>query len=275
MEHTPPTTAEFQELLWDFYTKHGRDLPWRRPEPDGSYDPYKILVSEMMLQQTQVPRVIPKYLAFLEVFPTVKELSRAELGQVLRQWSGLGYNRRAKFLHETAQTITNEHKGNFPKTLNMLTKLPGIGQNTAGAILAYAFNQPSLFVETNIRTVFIHHFFKDQSNIPDSDILRLLAETLDEESPREFYWALMDYGTHLKSKLGNLTHNSKHYSKQSAFHGSKRQVRGKVIKLLAQGDRTKDALGILINDERVELVLADLLHEGLIRQKADNTISLA
>ncbi|HEY4160659.1 MAG TPA: hypothetical protein VGM08_01220 [Candidatus Saccharimonadales bacterium] len=261
----PDRQNEFLEALWDFYAHHGRDLPWRRPGPDGGFDPYEIMVSELMLQQTQVPRVIPKYREFLQRFPTVQALARADLGDVLRAWQGLGYNRRAKFLHEAAKLVYNLNY--FPDTLEGLVKLPGIGINTAGAILAYAYNRPAVFIETNIRTVYIHHFFADVTGIPDTAIRGLLEQTLDLEHPREFYWALMDYGSHLKTIAGNPNKASKHYAKQPKFDGSRRQVRGQIIRLLGTGSRTLPQLREAIEDSRLESVLQDLVHEGMVRSE--------
>lgn len=252
---------QFQQIVWDYYHDHGRDLPWRTPEPDGTFDSYKIMVSELMLQQTQASRVIPKYLQFLEVFPTAQSLAQASLADVLRQWSGLGYNRRAKFLWQAAQQI----RGSFPETLDELIKLPGIGTNTAGAILAYAFNQPVVFIETNIRTVYIHHFFPGQIDVTDKQLLPLLEKTLDAEHPREWYWALMDYGAHLKNTVGNISQNSHHYAKQSTFHGSKRQIRGQVLRELAGANKTYRQLKVNISDERLQNVLDDLTKEGMIQ----------
>jgi A/G-specific adenine glycosylase len=132
MELSKRQKAEFLEILWKFYAQSGRgSLPWRQPEPDDSFDPYKIMVSELMLQQTQVARVIPKYQSFLEQFPDVQSLAMADLSDVLRVWQGLGYNRRAKFLWQAAGAI--DVLGNFPTTYEELVKLPGIGSNTAGA----------------------------------------------------------------------------------------------------------------------------------------------
>lgn len=262
------TTAKFNELLWDFYAQNGRLLlPWRQPEADGSFNPYKILVSELMLQQTQVARVTPKFNEFLMKFPTVDTLAQAPLSDVLKVWSGLGYNRRAKFLWQAAQRIQDQGGGIFPTSLEALVLLPGVGPNTAGAIMAYAYNQPVVFIETNIRTVYIHHFFADQTDVPDKAIRELVAATLDHEHPREFYWALMDYGTHLKQTIGNASRHSKSYSKQSKFEGSRRQVRGQVLRTLAQGAMTTPELAADIADERLEAVLQDLLKEGLIQQR--------
>lgn len=265
MELTTQQQAAFTETLWDNYARHGRgNLPWRTSEPDGSFDPYKILVSELMLQQTQVPRVIPKYAQFLERFPTVQVLAQAELGDVLRIWQGLGYNRRAKYLHQTAQIVYK--LSNFPMTLEELVKLPGVGINTAGAIMAYAFNQPVVFIETNVRTVYIHHFLHDQTDVPDTLLRMLVEQTLDHENPREFYWALMDYGSYLKATVGNPGRASKHYARQSAFHGSRRQVRGQIIRLLGTAQLTYDELKALIADDRLDAVLDELTQESLIHQ---------
>jgi A/G-specific adenine glycosylase len=267
MELNSQQKTDFLETLWTFYVQAGRgSLPWRQSERDGSFDPYKIMVSELMLQQTQVARVIPKYLAFLERFPTPETLAIAELADVLRVWQGLGYNRRAKFLWQAAQIVGKlKH---LPQAVLELTKLPGIGLNTAGAILAYAYNQPVVFVETNVRTVYIHHFFADQIGVSDKEITALLRQTLDSENPREFYWALMDYGSHLKATVGNLNKVSKHYVKQPAFHGSRRQVRGQIIRLLGTRTHALAELQAAVPDGRLESVLGDLAGEGLIRLRS-------
>lgn len=249
-----------QEQVWDYYAQHGRDLPWRQPAADGLFDPYKILISEVMLQQTQVSRVIPKFAAFMQRFPTAQDLARAPLAEVLKAWSGLGYNRRAKYLHQAAQQIG----GDFPQTMAGLVQLPGVGPNTAVAILVYAFNQPLPFIETNIRTVYIHHYFQDQTDVDDKQLLPLIEQTLDREHPREWFWALMDYGSHLKTTVGNASRNSKHYAKQSTFQGSRRQIRGQVIKLLNTQPQTFASLTKQIPDERLKAVLTDLVKEELI-----------
>jgi A/G-specific adenine glycosylase len=280
---------DFREIVWDYYHDHGRDLPWRRPEPDGSFDPYKIMVSEVMLQQTQAGRVVSKYQEFLTKFPTIQVLSGATLAEVLTVWSGLGYNRRAKFLWQAAQQITGE----FPQTIVELSALPGIGVNSAGAIMAYSFNEPVVFIETNIRTVYIHHFFSNRNDVSDTEILELVKltlpksegkeqpETLASPKPRalrktvglsqnrEWYWALMDYGVYLKAAVGNTSRNSKHYAKQTAFHGSKRQIRGQVLRLLAESPKTLQDLQTTISDDRLTAVLEDLVSEQLIQQTSN------
>lgn len=257
----------FQETIWNFYKQQGRsDLPWRLPEQDGSFDPYKIMVSEIMLQQTQVGRVTLKYILFIKLFPTVQALANAEQGDVLRAWSGLGYNRRAKFLHQSAQMLVDQYNDTVPHTSAELTKLPGIGKNTAGAILAYAFNTPANFIETNIRTVVIHHFFAEADNVAEAEIAEVVEATLDTEHPREWYWALMDYGSYLKQSVGNLNKLSKSYAKQTTFKGSKREIRGAVLKLLGTSSRDYQYLDKHIDDERLQLVVLDLLAEGLVNE---------
>lgn len=253
--------TEFQEVLKSVPL---REMPWRVVAPDGIIDPYVVLVSEIMLQQTQVGRVVPKFEAFVKKFPDTASLAKAPLGDVLKMWSGLGYNRRAKFLHEAAQMIIKDYAGLFPQTVDELVKLPGVGKNTAGAIMAYAFNKPVPFIETNVRTVYIHHFFHDQKDIPDSTILEVLEKTIDTNHPREFYWSLMDYGTVLKKEHGNLSRKSTAYTKQSTFKGSKRQVRGQVLRELSARKMTLEELRTTIQDNRLLGVLEALQIEGLI-----------
>ena len=263
-------TTQFNEVLWTHYNAHGRhELPWRQPESDGAFDPYKILVSELMLQQTQVSRVILKFHEFIINFPTVGSLATAPLADVLKLWSGLGYNRRAKFLWLAAQKVVTDYAGVIPSALPELISLPGVGSNTAGAILAYAYNEPAEFLETNVRTVYIHHFFNDQTAVPDKLLLERLQATLDREHPREFYWALMDYGSYLKQTVGNASKFSATYAKQSKFKGSKRQIRGQVLRALGDGPHTAQMLNEMIADDRLAAVLNDLVHENLINKTAD------
>lgn len=221
-----------------------------------------------MLQQTQVSRVIPKYQAFLTLFPSVHTLSKAQLADVIRAWSGLGYNRRARYIWQAAQTIDKQQQ--FPNTKTDLVALPGIGANTAGAILAYAYNQPAVFVETNVRTVIIYHYFADQTEVHDAEVQQVLQEllALNTRSPKEFYWALMDYGTYLKAAFTNPNRRSKHYTKQSTFEGSKRQIRGSILRALAKNSQTLSELQASQPDSRLQAVIEDLLHEQLISQTA-------
>jgi A/G-specific adenine glycosylase len=267
-------TEEFRAIIYEYYDHHGRhDLAWRQSEPNGSFDPYKILVSELMLQQTQVSRVTPKYQEFLSSFPTLDSLAQASLGNVLKAWSGLGYNRRAQYLHRAARQITEAYDGKFPATIESLITLPGVGHNTAGAVLAYAFNLPTVFIETNIRTVYIHFFFPDMELVSDHDITSLVEQTLDHENPRYWYWALMDYGSYLKHDVGNVGRISRVYTKQSKFEGSRRQVRGQVIRQLKSGSQDFKQLQHDIVDDRLASVLEQLVSEGLI-QKNGHIFSL-
>ncbi len=249
-----------------YYDAHGRhDMPWRQPE-DGAFDPYKIMVSEIMLQQTQVARVIPKYQEFLQAFPGVHELAGAPLSEVLKLWVGLGYNRRAKYLHEAAKVLAPK---DGPWTYEDLVARKGIGPNTAAAVLVYSYDEPLLFVETNIRTVIIHHFFADRQAVTDVEVLSVLGRVntvaFARSHPRQWYWALMDYGTYLKASAGNAGRRSSSHAKQSRFEGSNRQVRGRVIRALAMGPTSKRALQKQLLDPRFDTVLDALMREKLVK----------
>ena len=267
MELTTQQINDFQEVVWRHYDDAGRDLPWRDAKADGSFDPYKIMVSEIMLQQTQVSRVVPKYIAFLQLFPDVESLAAASLEDVLRAWSGLGYNRRAKFLWSAAQKVVTDCKGSMPQVVTELQALPGLGYNTAAAIATYAYDAAAPFIETNVRTVYIHHFFNDRTDISDKELLPLIEQTLPAEHYRQWYWAIMDYGSHLKATIGNVSRQSKHYVKQASFQGSRRQIRGQIIQLLMKRPHSLDELRQLTTDERLELVLRDLVSEHMIRNQ--------
>lgn len=255
------SSDDFNKRLQPYLKEGKRDLPWRRTEPNGQFEAYKILVSEVMLQQTQVRRVIIKYQQFLDKFPDVASLAAAPFAQVLQIWSGLGYNRRAKYLHEAAKQLVSI---DGPWSFEDLLACKGVGANTAAAICVYAYNQPRLFVETNIRTVYIHHFFEGYEQIADREILSRLAETLDKQRPRDFYWALMDYGTFLKKTTGNTARRSRLYVKQTKFDGSVRQLRGYVLRLLLERPQDEQSLVKLTADERLGIVLEQLQAEGLI-----------
>jgi A/G-specific adenine glycosylase len=257
----------FQGTVWDYYRAHKRKMPWR-VEPI----PYYVLVSELMLQQTQVARVQIKFVAFVRRFPTVQDLASARLSDVLETWSGLGYNRRAKFLWEAAKMVVGDFGGELPKTQQELMALPGVGPNTAGAILAYAYNEPVVFIETNIRTVYIHHFFGGHAQaVSDDELREVIAATLPTENPREWYWALMDYGTHLKATVGSQLQRVKNYRLQSRFEGSRRQVRGQVLKeLLLHKKLAEVELAALITDDRLHEACQMLVDEGIIIRHGDN-----
>lgn len=224
---TPAAATLFRQIVYGHYRRHGRTLPWRE-----TYDPYAILVSEIMLQQTQVDRVASKYEAFLSAFPDFSSLAAASLDAVLAAWQGLGYNRRALNLKRCAEAVTAEHGGSLPSSIPDMEKLPGIGHYTARAVAAFAFSIPSAFIETNIRTVFIHHFFPGPGRVHDRDISPLIDGTLDHANPREWYYALMDYGSHLKRLHGNPSRRSAHHAVQSPFRGSNREMRSLILKVI-------------------------------------------
>jgi len=253
-------TKDFQELIWHKGKDLFRQMPWR-----DDTQPYYVLVSELMLQQTQVHRVIPKFTAFMERFPTIFDLATAPLSEVLILWSGLGYNRRAKFLHQAARKVVAEHDGMIPDTLKVLLQLPGVGPSTAGAIMVYSYNQPVVFIETNVRTVYFQHLFPGNNQIHDSELRAIVEKTIDHEHPREWYWALMDYGSWLKKQGLGATDRSTQYKKQPPLKGSLREVRGILLKALAERDHTVQELAEAAPpDERFEAALGALLDEGLI-----------
>ncbi|UCF07117.1 MAG: A/G-specific adenine glycosylase [bacterium] len=257
--------ASFQRIVYDHYERDGRkSLPWRKTR-----DPYSILVSEVMLQQTQVPRVVGKYREFITNFPDFASLARAPLRSVLSVWSGLGYNRRAKHLHETARIVVREYGGWLPRDFARLITLPGIGKATASAVSAFAFNEPLPFIETNIRAVFIHSFFDGEIGITDAEILPLVEQTLDRSRPRAWYNALMDFGVTLKRLYGNPARRSAHHVKQGRFEGSDRQARGLILRMLlarsmSEGELSK-ATGL--DSSRLGPNLSRLAKEGLIAER--------
>ncbi|MCR4330540.1 MAG: A/G-specific adenine glycosylase [Patescibacteria group bacterium] len=256
---------EFKKIIRDFYGKNKRILPWRKTR-----DPYQILVSEIMLQQTQVSRVLLKYPEFIKAFPTLKTLAKAPFSDVLRAWQGLGYNRRARALKRASEAIWELYKGKIPKDIDQLLGLPGIGPSTAGGILAFAYGIPYPFIETNIRRIFIHHFFPRKNNVHDREILRLVEKTMDAQNPREWYYALFDYGTHLGKQVKNPNRRSKHYTKQKAFEGSHRQIRGMVLRrILEKGSINKQQLKTVVKIPEMQLKRAveELLKEGFIKER--------
>jgi len=260
-----------RKSVYDSYKAQGRDLPWRKTSTA-----YKILVSEIMLQQTQVSRVIEKYEEFLSSFPDVESLAKAPLREVLAIWQGLGYNRRALALKKTAEEVVARYHGMIPSDIASLKLLPGIGEATASAICVFAFNQPVVFIETNIRTVFIHHFFRMKHEVRDSEILPLVEQTLDRENPWIWYHALMDYGAALKKIHRNPSRTSTRYRRQGRFEGSNRQIRGMILRALLQKESISER--DLVKDTHftakvVRLNLERLEKEGLI-VKTENSISI-
>lgn len=267
----PARWRAFRATVWEYWKKDGRhDLPWRK-----TTDPYKILVSEVMLQQTQVPRVIEKYKEFLRAFPNVRRLAQAPLSDVLKVWSGMGYNRRAKYLRNAAEVIVRGYGGRVPKAAIVLRKLPGVGPYTAGAVRVFAFNEPDTLIETNIRAAFIHHFFSyppihyDRGvlgDIRDTDILPIAEKMAERQDPREWHWALMDYGAHIKKLHGNPARRSAHYTRQSKFEGSLRQVRGEILRQLMKGE-PPEVKPRGVERRMVRQALEGLVRDGLIENK--------
>ncbi len=256
----------FQDTVYSYWKHEGRhDLPWRQTS-----DPYAICVSELMLQQTQVPRVIEKYIAWMKRFPTVDELFQATMSELLSFWVGLGYNRRALYLKKIAEIVVKSDTKQFPTTYDDLLLLPGIGDYTARAICVFAYNQALPLIETNVRTVMIHHFFTDQEAVDDVVIWPLIELSLADQDPRTWFSALMDYGSHLKSVLPNPSRKSKQFTQQSPLKGSVREVRGYIIKQQSQGvwpTLTSLKCQFPDSEKRIEKAIAGLEKDGLLIKK--------
>lgn len=237
----------------EYYGEYGRhDLPWRKKQ-----SPYHVTVSEIMLQQTQVDRVIPFFKNWMKQFPNWRALSSAPQSDVLRAWKGLGYNSRALRLQKLARIVTEEYKGQLPSNYELLLKLPGVGPYTAGAVCAFAFNEYTPLIETNIRRIFIHHFFKGQADVTDKEIFEIINDIGEIENPREWYAALMDYGSTLPKIIKhNPNKQSKHYTRQSKFEGSDRQIRGKILDILLEEKK-------LAKEKVFEELSQDLCHSGI------------
>ena len=234
MDNSAQAFTDFRKLIYCAYEKEGRSFPWKE-----NTEPWGILVSELMLHQTQAERVVTYWKRWMEKWPSPAALNRAPLEEVLKEWSGLGYNRRARYLKECALIIERDFGGKVPDAPEVLAKLPGIGPYTAGAIACFAYKRPEVFIETNIRRVMIHFFFNDREEISDREIMPFVSGTLDRENPRKWYWALMDYGAALKKNIVNPNRRSAHYSRQSAFAGSIRQIRGSLVRGLVSGGKAR------------------------------------
>ncbi len=259
---SPEVINTFQKIIYSYFKQHGREFPFR-----NDITPYNVLVSEIMLQQTQTGRVTEKFLQFKNKFPDFKALSNAPLGDVLLAWQGLGYNRRAIALKNISELVINEFDGGLPDSVEELKKFPQIGHNTASSIVAFAYNKPVYFIETNIRRVFIYFFFPKRNKIDDKEILPLVESTLDKKNPREWYYALMDYGVMLRKTHPELNKRSAHYRKQAPFKGSDRQVRGKILKqLLKISESTTIELSqkLNVNLNKLKRILLQLEKEGFI-----------
>lgn len=268
------SVEKFRALVRRYYRAHGRHtLPWR-----NTRNPYRILVSEVMLQQTQVERVIPFYKKFIQKFPTAKKLADASLSEVLKVWQGLGYNRRAKMLHQAAEELTATRFDLVTRSnlVAELEKLPGVGPYTARAVVAFAYNEDVIFVETNIRTVIIHHFFSRRSDVEDTEVLEVLKKVLPQGNARKWYSALMDYGAYLKRS--GISHNtkSKKYTKQSKFTGSLREARGAILREFTRGVTSRSRLTNVLGPSReiqMKTALKALLREGLISENLLSGVS--
>ena len=219
----------FPKTIRQWYRRNAPALPWRNTK-----NPYHIFVSEVMLQQTQIPRVLITYPKFLKIFPTIKILAKAPLRRVLSVWHGMGYNRRALYLQQSAQHIIKKHGGIIPKDRDMLEALPGIGPYSARAIACFAYGICEPFIETNIRRAIIHTFFPRKNNVTDTEILTVLKRIQPTKHRREWYWALMDYGRDALKGVPNANRKSKHYIKQSKFEESPRYIRAKIISHLLE-----------------------------------------
>ena len=266
---TKEIILSFREIIYDYYRNHKREFPFRE-----NITPYNVLVSEIMLQQTQTSRVSEKFVKFTRKFPDFLSLSQAPLDTILKEWKGLGYNRRAIALKKIAEIVIKEYGGNLPDSIEILKSFPQIGHNTASSIRTFAFNIPTVFIETNIRRVYIYFFFPMKNNVSDNEILPIVKETVDKTMPREWYYALMDYGVMLKKVHPDLNKKSSHYRKQAPFKGSSRQVRGQLLKMLIK-DETMEIAEIQnkiknIDPTKLKSILNQLQKEGFIDIDDDN-----
>ena len=271
-----PQGAPFSlEWFCDLVAREGaqlyRDLPWR-----NARDPYAILVSEVMLQQTQVKRVLGRWERFLAKFPTLDALAAAAPADVLSEWQGLGYNRRALALKRCAEACAESFGGKLPHGVAELAKLPGIGPATAAGVTAFAYDEPCVYLETNVRTVFLHNVFPQEDGVSDKQLAPLVAKAcLRAESPRSWYYALLDYGAHLKSQVTNPSRRSAHHTRQSTFEGSRRQKRAELVRIVlaAPGIAMEEAAARLsaeevsagrapVEPEFFDEIVSGLEHEG-------------
>lgn len=273
----PLELERFVERVWSEGGSRYRELPWRNID-----DAYAVLVSEVMLQQTQVSRVLKHWERFMGLFPTLDALAAADTALVLEQWQGLGYNRRALALKRTAELCSEQNGGMLPRTCDELVKLPGIGAATAAGVTAFAYNEPAVYIETNVRTVFLHELFPDAESVSDKELTPYVRATCPADRPRAWYYALLDWGAHLKQITVNPSRRSAHYARQSAFEGSRRQKRAEMLRcvLSAPGMEVDELFAKLDEVEReagragvdraeYESILADMVSEGFFRRSGD------
>lgn len=276
-----PDREAFTALVWEQGGSCRRDLPWRYID-----DPYAVLVSEVMLQQTQVKRVEKFWDRFMTSFPTLDALAASSVGDVLQSWQGLGYNRRALALKKTAELCSAEHGGTLPATAEELERFPGIGPATAAGIVAFAYDRPSVYLETNVRTVFLHELFRDREKVSDREIAPLVAETCPDEDVRSWYYALLDYGARLKSLMVNPSRRSSHYTRQSSFEGSRRQKRAEIVRIVLDSsgidlDELASRLDVLeqeagrppVDPDSFEKIVTSLTAEGFFRREGNVLLS--
>lgn len=259
-----------------------RDLPWRRTR-----DPYLVLVSECMLQQTQVSRVMGYWDVWLSRFPTADALAAAPLETVLESWRGLGYNRRAVALHRTAQEVSEHLGGVVPADRAALLSLPGVGPSTAAGVRVFAYDLPDRYLETNVRTVFLHELLPLEVEVTDRELIPLVEAACPSDDVRGWYYALLDYGAFLKRTLPNPSRRSAHHTRQSTFEGSRRQKRAYLLRAvqdegradLAHLSQSLDEAERQAGRPRVpvalaESILADLLGEGFLEQDTEKFWSI-
>ncbi|HWR27858.1 MAG TPA: Fe-S cluster assembly protein HesB [Candidatus Thermoplasmatota archaeon] len=257
------TTTEikrFQKKVFSFYEKNKRDLPWRK-----TIDPYKILLSELMLQQTQVKRVILYYEKWIARWPTIDALASASLPEVLHMWMGLGYNTRAKNLHTTARKIVATFNSDVLQAMKQYKELPGIGKYTSQAVQIFSSNSDLVTVDTNIRRILISEF-KLPIKIADKE-LWLLAETcLPLGESRDWHNALMDYGAlHMTAQKTGI----KPKTQQTQFEGSNRQIRAQILRCLLQKSMSFSELEktVGIGQMRLGAILDKMMNEKIIENK--------
>ncbi|MBY8982718.1 MAG: A/G-specific adenine glycosylase [Candidatus Lokiarchaeota archaeon] len=262
----------FRKIIYNYFKQFGRNFPFR-----NDINPYNVLISEIMLQQTQTNRVSQKFLEFIKKYPDFYSLANASNENILKIWQGLGYNRRALALKIIAKKVIEEYNDILPDSIDVLKTFPQIGNNTASSIVTFAYNKPTYFIETNIRRVYIYFFFPNKLKIDDKDIMEILKNTIDINNPRKWYYALMDYGVMLKKSHPELHKRSKHYKKQSKFKGSNRQIRGLIIKrLLEEKKMIKEELIKILgfSEKRTINIIKQLEDEGfLIIKDKEITIS--
>ena len=274
---SPERLEEWSATVWERGRELYRDLPWR-----DTHDPYAILLSEVMLQQTQVSRVMGRWEQWLETFPTIADLASAPLPPVLELWQGMGYNRRALNLKRCAEEVVAMHDGVVPSDKKALLALPGIGPSTSAGVRIFAFRQPDMYLETNVRAVFIHELFPGRESVADKELVSLVEATCPQDARvRAWYYALLDYGAYLKKTMPNPTRRSKHYTRQSKFEGSHRQKRAYLLRrVIDDALSTEDLARDLAQSERasgrqepsveeVRAILDELEREGFVMRRGD------